>query len=391
MTDLFSPPASDAVGAFPESDVWSVSDLNAAVKALIEQELPALWIRGELCEFRSYASGHWYFALKDAGAQVRCCMWKGANTRVGRAPVDGTEVYALVRPELYPKKGEFQLIVTTLLPTAALGQRHLELERVKAVLQRDGLFDAGRKRALPALATTIALITSPDGAALHDMVTVARRRWPGARLLLVPARVQGLEAEGDLVRALGLVNRLDGVELCIVGRGGGSKDDLAVFNSEAVCRALAQVRVPTISAVGHETDVSLTDLVADVRAATPSAAMELAVADCREVRRAVDELAARLAGSLTQRTRLTRERLAHSGDRLQSGIEQLIERRRQQSERLAAQLDALSPLRVLERGYAVPRAPSGRVLRRRADFVAGAPFTLRVVDGDVAAHADAAS
>jgi exodeoxyribonuclease VII large subunit len=184
------------------------------------------------------------------------------------------------------------------------------------------------------------------------------------------------------------VNRLDGVEACIVGRGGGAREDLAAFNSEAVCRALADVRVPTISAVGHETDLSLTDLVADVRAATPSAAAELVVADQREVARLVAGLGARLAGGLARRTRLAAERLERTGDRLQCAIEDAIVERRHRLERAAAQLDALSPLRTLERGYAVPRTDDGRVLRRRADFVPGTPFTLRVADGDVRARTE---
>ncbi len=388
MTDLFIAPA--RAGVFPDDEVWTVSELNETVRALVQDNLPPFWIRGEVNELRAYASGHWYFSLKDADAKVRCCMWKQANARVGKPPSDGTEIYAQVRSDFYPARGEFQLIVLTLLPTAALGQHMLELERVKQALAADGLFDPARKRPLPRYAGTIALVTSPDGAALRDLVTVARRRWPAARLLLVPTRVQGAEAEGELVRALGLVNRLEQAELCIVGRGGGSRDDLAVFNSEAVCRAMAQVRVPTISAVGHETDVSLCDFVADYRAPTPSAAMEAAVADVREVTAAVDQLAARLAGSLTLRTRLARERLARAGDRMQCAVESVVSTRRTLIEKLAVQLDALSPLRVLERGYAVARDADGRVLRRRADFRPGAPFRLRVADGDVGARVEPA-
>jgi exodeoxyribonuclease VII large subunit len=184
------------------------------------------------------------------------------------------------------------------------------------------------------------------------------------------------------------VNRIPGVELCIVGRGGGGREDLAAFNSEKVCRALAEVRVPTISAVGHETDLSLTDLVADVRAPTPSAAAEIAVADRREVLRQLDDLAARLAGGLSSRTRLGAERLARTADRLHGTIEAVFRRERHRWDRLAAQLDALSPLRILDRGYAVPVGPDGYVLKRREQFVPGAPFRLRVADGSVAARVE---
>jgi exodeoxyribonuclease VII large subunit len=231
------------------------------------------------------------------------------------------------------------------------------------------------------------VVTSIDGAALGDIVTVARSRWPAAELYVVASRVQGDGAAADLVAALRRVNRLD-VQLCIVGRGGGGREDLAAFNDEAVCRALAAVQVPTVSAVGHETDVTLADLVADVRAPTPSAAAEVALPDVRAVRRLVADLGARLAGGLSLRTRLAGERLERTGDRLEAAIEVTLTHQRQLADRLAAQLDALSPLRVLERGYAVARDASGRVLRRQADFPPGLAFTLRVADGDVAARAE---
>jgi exodeoxyribonuclease VII large subunit len=234
----------------------------------------------------------------------------------------------------------------------------------------------------------VAVVTSTAGAALRDVITVVGKRWPCCRLLVLNARVQGDGAVGALVRALKLVNRIPGVELCIVGRGGGGREDLAAFNSEKVCRALAAVRVPTISAVGHETDLSLTDLVADVRAPTPSAAAEIAVADRREVLRQLDDLAARLAGGLGGRTRLGAERLARTADRLHGAIDALFRRERHRADRLAAQLDALSPLRILDRGYAVPVGPDGHVLKRRAQFAPGAPFRLRVADGDIPARVE---
>jgi exodeoxyribonuclease VII large subunit len=308
--------------------------------------------------------------------------------RAGKPPADGTEVYVLGKPALYEEKSEFQLVVSRMLPTSALGRQQQELERVRALLHQDGLFDPARKRALPTYPSLIAVVTSRDGAAVHDVVTVTRKRWPCARLLVLSAKVQGEGAVEDLVRALRLVNRLPSVDLCIVGRGGGAREDLAAFNSEAVCRALAAVRVPTISAVGHEIDISLTDLVADVRAATPSAAAELAVADRRDVLRLIDDLSVRLASGLTGRTRLVAERLARTADRLHSRAEAALDLRRNQVERLAAQLEALSPLKVLGRGYAVPIAPDGRVLKHQAEFVRDGRFQLRVVDGTVDARVE---
>jgi exodeoxyribonuclease VII large subunit len=368
--------------------VWSVAQLSASVKRLLENHAVPLWVRGEVVQCKAYSSGHWYFTLRDARSQVRCCMFRLNTLRAGKPPADGTEVYVLGRPGFYEDKGEFQLIVSRMLPTAALGSQHQELERVRAILHQDGLFDPARKRVLPEYPSTIALVTSRDGAAVHDVVTVTRKRWPCARLLILGARVQGEGAVEELVRALRLVNRLRQVDLCIVGRGGGAREDLAAFNSEAVCRALAGVRVPTISAVGHEVDISLTDLVADVRAATPSAAAELSVPDRRDVIRLLDDLSGRLAAGLTSRTRLATERLARTADRLQAGAQTALQSRQNQADRLAAQLDALSPLRVLGRGYALPLGQEGRVLKRRSDFVPDLRFRLRIADGDVSARVE---
>jgi len=375
---------------FPSTSdqVWSVAQLSASVRRLIEHHPMPLWVRGEVVQCKVWSSGHWYFTLRDKRSQVKCCMWKMYAERSGRPPVDGTEVYVLAKPALYEEKGEFQLSVTRVIPTSAIGRQHQELERVKAILHQDGLFDPSRKRPIPRYACRVALVTSPDGAAIHDVVTVTRKRWPCARILVIGARVQGDGAVAELVRALGQVNRLPEVEVCILGRGGGGREDLSAFNSEAVCRALAAVRVPTISAVGHEIDISLTDLVADVRAATPSAAAELAVADRFEVLRQIDDLSQRLASGLSGRTRLAAARLGRTRDRLQSAIEATVESRRHLTDRLAAQLEALSPLRVLARGYSVPMNEDGKVLKRKADFVRDARFRLRVADGDVRARVE---
>jgi exodeoxyribonuclease VII large subunit len=377
---LGSPTATD--------QVWSVSQLSASVKRLIEKHGIQLWVRGEVVQCKAYSSGHWYFTLRDSSSQVRCCMFRTNTMRAGKPPADGTEVYVLGKPALYEEKSEFQLVVSRMLPTSALGGQQQELERVRALLHQDGLFDPARKRALPTYPSLIALVTSRDGAAVHDIVTVTRKRWPGVRLLVLGARVQGEGAVEELVRALRLVNRLRRVDLCILGRGGGAREDLAAFNTEAVCRALADVRVPTVSAVGHEVDISLTDLVADVRAATPSAAAELAVPDRRDVLRLVDDLSGRLAAGLTARTRLASARLARTADRLQAAVQVGLERRRNQADRLAVQLDALSPLRVLGRGYAVARGLDGQVLKQKADFVTDLPFQLRVADGEVRARVE---
>jgi exodeoxyribonuclease VII large subunit len=368
--------------------VWSVGQLSESISRLIAHHPMPMWVRGEVVQCKVWSSGHWYFTLRDKRSQVKCCMWRMNAERGGKPPADGTEVFVLARPELHPEKGQFQLIVSRMIPTAMMGRQQQELERVRAALQLDGLFAPSRKRPVPQYACTLALVTSPDGAAVHDVVTVTRKRWPCAKVLVVGARVQGDGAVDDLVRALRLVNRIRGLDVCIVGRGGGGREDLAAFNSEPVCRALAEVRVPTISAVGHEIDISLTDLVADLRAATPSAAAELAVSNRHDVLRLVDDLAVRLASGLSGRTRLATERLARTADRLQTGVEAVLSSSHNHADRLAAQLEALSPLRVLGRGYAVPFGEDGRVLKRTGDFVKDTAFRLRVADGAVRARVE---
>ena len=367
---------------------WTPSLLTRTARRVVEGNLGAIWVRGEVSGLKAYQSGHWYFSLCDAQAQVRCVMWKTYTARFKSPPVDGTQVFVFATPTVWEERGEFRLTVTQLLVTEEIGGQQLELERTRAALERDGLLDPARKRSLPEFPARIAVVTSLDGAALRDIITVARKRWPAVEILVVGTKVQGAEAEAEVIRALGLVNRLEQVDVCLLSRGGGSKEDLAVFNREAVCRALAAVKVPTVSAIGHETDISLTDLVADLRAATPSAAIEIILPDREELARHAAGLATRLAHALGRGTRLARERLERTADRLELLQARAIERPRRDLERLAAQLDALSPLRVLERGYSVARGTGGRVLRRMSDFPPGLAFQLRVVDGEVNARVE---
>ncbi len=378
MPDLFSS---------PDDAPWTPALLARTMRRVLEGGIGRVWLRAEVSGLKVYRSGHWYFTLRDAEAQLRAVMWRTYASRHPEPPADGTQVFVYGMPTVWEEKGELRFTVLELLPGERLGPQQLALERVRKALERDGLFEPARKRPLPPLPERIAVVTSLDGAALHDMITVTRSRWPAVELVILDSRVQGAEAEAELVRALRQVNRLPRIDVCILGRGGGSREDLAAFNSEAVCRALAAVTVPTISAVGHETDVTFTDLVADHRAATPSAAMELAVPDRDEILGRVSSLGLRLGQALGRGTRLARERLARAGDRLEVALSRRLERPRRDLERLGAQLDALSPLRVLDRGYAVARDASGRVLRRREDFVPGQPFGLTVSDGVVPARA----
>jgi exodeoxyribonuclease VII large subunit len=383
QADLFA-----SAGPAPGEGAWTVADVTRRARQLIESGLVRVWVRGEVTGFKAYRSGHWYFSLRDRHAQVRCVMWHSDNQ--GRtAPGEGTQVYVEAHPTVWEERGEFRLTVRQLIPTDASGQWQLKLEQARKALERDGLLDPARKRPLPAYPTTIAIVTSLDGAALRDIVSVLRRRWPVVNVLLLPARVQGDGAEGELLAALGRANRLPQVDLVIVGRGGGSREDLWVFNAERVARAVAAVPVPTISAVGHETDVTLTDLVADYRAPTPSAAAEAAVPDRSSVSHSVAILARRLAHGLARRADVGGERLARTADRLEAAMRDQLDGRASSLGRVATALDALSPLRVLARGYAVARDDGGAVLKRVVQFVPGRPFVLTVSDGDVHARVEA--
>lgn len=408
-------------------EAWSVSRLARVIKRRVEDDFAPVWVKGELVGVKRYPSGHWYFGLRDAEAKVDCTMWKSAAVRL-RAPLEeGTEVFALGSANVWEERTALRFNVVQVLPAAGVGAQAQAVEQIKQRLLADGLLDPARKRPIPPLATRIAVVTSVAGAAVRDVITVASRRWPAAELFVINAAVQGESAPRELVDAIATVARLERIDVCIVGRGGGSKEDLHAFNDEAVCRAIAACPVPVISAVGHEVDVTLADLVADVRAATPSQAAEFALPDRRAVAQRVLVLQASLIGTtnalvterqerlqrtlermgaalqdrlrhaerrlLTARGRLApalerhvrepRERLARLEMRLEPAMRRSLAARRATIERHAAQLDALSPLAVLGRGYALPRALDGRVLRRIEDFPAGAPFTLRVSDGTV--------
>lgn len=392
--DLFGEGRPTARRAEPAATVpaarpaYSVTELALTLKEAVEGATGQVWVKGEVIGMKTYQAGHWYFTIRDQESQLRCVIWRTYAQRLRTPPPEGAEVYLLATPTVWGQRGELRLSGVTMLPTSGVGLQQLTFERTREVLEKDGLLDPDTKRALPPFPRCIAVVTSPDGVVIHDIVTVARRRWPATRIVLVPARVQGDDAVDELVRALGIVNRLEEADLCIVARGGGARDDLLAFNAEPVCRAVAAVNVPTISAVGHETDVTLTDLVADLRAATPSAAALLALPDRAEVARHLASLASRLGGGLRGRTRVLSERLARAGDRARRSIEGRVEERRRRWERYASSLDALSPLAVLGRGYGVARLPDGTVLRRRDQAPPGTRFGLRVSDGDIAARAE---
>lgn len=413
-------------------EAWSVTRLARTIKRRVEDDFPAVWVKGELVGVKRYPSGHWYFGLRDAEAKVDCTMWKFAAARLKGPLEEGTEVFALGTASVWEERTALRFNVTQVLPAAGIGAQAQAVEQIKQRLLADGLLDPARKRPLPPYATRIAVITSIAGAAVRDIITVAARRWPGVELFVVNSAVQGESAPAELLEALAVVARLERLDCCIIGRGGGSKEDLSAFNNEALCRAIAACHVPVISAVGHEVDVTLADLVADVRAATPSQAAEFALPDQMAVRRQVWQLGAQLCGSAMGMIQTRQERLERTRDRMSASLTarlRAVERRllttqgrlapaltrhvtrprerllrfeatlapamqrqltRRQSDvvRLAAQLDALSPLAVLGRGFAVPFGDDRRVLRSQADFPAGSHFNLRVADGTVAARVE---
>lgn len=285
-----------------ERDVYTVSRLNREARMLLEQGMPPLWIEGEISNFAAPSSGHWYFSLKDAGAQVRCAMFRQRNLQSSCKPRDGLHVLARARVSLYEPRGDYQLLVDH-LEDAGEGALKRQFELLKARLQKEGLFAAERKRALPALPRRIGVITSPSGAAIRDILHVLRRRFAAIPVLIYPVPVQGAGAAAQIVAALRLASRRTECDVLILARGGGSLEDLWPFNEEAVARALIECAIPTVSGIGHEVDFTIADFVADVRAPTPSAAAELVVPSCLQWLAALDEIARQLAACTRRQLR----------------------------------------------------------------------------------------
>ncbi len=361
---------------------WTVAAVNAAARELVEGFFPPLWVAGEVSNFTRARSGHCYFTLKDAGAQLRCVMWRDDARRLPTAPTEGMQVRALGRLTLYEARGEFQLSVAE-LEGKGEGLWKLAFDRLKAKLEVEGLTSPLRKRPLPAHPSCVGVVTSSEGAALRDIVAVIRRRAPWTRIVLSACRVQGEGAAEEVARAIRRMARAGCADVLIVGRGGGSVEDRWAFNEEVVARAIADSPVPVISAVGHETDFTIADLVADLRAPTPSAAAEAAVPDGAGVRRELAELRARLVECVRDRVGDGREALFQARLDLHRAAERRVRAGRREVAALAGRLHALSPLETLARGYAVPLSPEGKLLRAKADFPPGARFDLRVSDGTV--------
>lgn len=396
----------DLAGTLPKNDgVLSVSQLNTYVKSLLDGDdvLSSVSVRGEISNLSQPRSGHLYFSLKDGEGLIRCVMFRSQAQRVSFPLSDGLSVVARGSVTLYPKDGVYQLYVSA-LSRDGVGSLWLAFEALRQKLGGEGLFDPERKKPLPPYPKKIGIVTSPTGAAIRDMIRILGRRFPPAELLIVPARVQGAEAPAELAAGIERLNRRDDIDLIIIGRGGGSFEDLFAFNDETLARTVAASRIPVISAVGHETDFTISDFVADLRAATPSAAAELAVPDRTELLAFLAGLPARLSRNLRRENARRRERLAAVTDRpvmtrpetilrdRMQGVAALSDRasaavrathaaRREGFTALGATLAALNPLATLSRGYAVAQNEAGKTVSSVGDVSVGDRIGIVLSDG----------
>ena len=386
-------------------EALTVSELNARIKGLIESDpaLGSVCVRGELSNYKIYPSGHHYFTLKDAESSLRCVMFRSAASKLRFRPESGMGVTVCGRVSVYPRDGAYQLYCEELIPEGA-GDLQLAYEQLKERLRREGLFDPAHKKPIPRYPERIAVITSSAGAAVHDIIRVLRKRWPVAKVLLLPVRVQGVEAPPEIVGAIRYANRHRLADLIITGRGGGSIEDIWAFNDERVARAIYESELPVISAVGHEPDVTIADFVADLRAATPSNAAELAVPDTSELREALSAARARLDQAVNRRLSERRKGLEELASRrvmqsptgfidqrrleldsirlrLDAAATARLGRERQEFSRLAAKLDALSPLKVLGRGYSIALDAGGRAVKDAGRLSPGERLELRFSKG----------
>lgn len=392
-----------------ERAVYDVSQINAYLQQAMDNDplLGNLCVRGELSNYKVYPSGHHYFTMKDAGGALRCVMFKSSAVRLRFRPENGMKVLALGKISVYPRDGVYQLYCTGLM-LDGVGDLHAAFEQMKAKLLAEGLFDPAHKKPLPTYPGRIAIITSSAGAAVHDMLQILRKRYPLTKVLLLPVRVQGAEAPAELCGAIRYVGRWKLADLIIVGRGGGSLEDLWAFNDETLARTIYASEIPVISAVGHEPDVSISDYVADLRAATPSNAAELATPDQGALRQRLADMEAAMVSALTRQIKAGRQRLRvlSAARPLQSLTGYLDERRllldslqrrmlsaasqnlgknRQRYVRVTAALDAMSPLKVLSRGYAIGKQENGALLRSVEQVQPGEKIVLTLADGSLAA------
>ena len=387
----------------------TISQINEYIRSMMDRDalLGSVIVKGEISNYKVYPSGHHYFTLKDDGAALKCVMFRGNAVKLRFKPDNGMQVIAMGKISVFPRDGAYQLYCTGIV-LDGVGDLNAAFEQLKAKLAKEGLFDSAHKKILPQFPKTIGIVTSSAGAAVHDMLRILNKRYPVAKVLLLPVRVQGAEAPSEIVAAIRYANRYKLADLLIVGRGGGSIEDLWAFNDERVAYAIYHSDIPVISAVGHEPDVTISDFVADVRAATPSNAAELAVPEQNALRQYMDSMISAISTSLTRQLKAHRQRLDMLSaspvlqspldyfkqqenalkllqSRLLSSQNQMIHKHNDRFLTYAAKLDALSPLKVLTRGYALVQTGDGKVLRTVRQISPGDNISIKITDGSLSA------
>ena len=389
--------------------ILSITQINEYIRTMMDGDslLAGLAVRGEVSNYKVYPSGHHYFTLKDEGAALKCVMFRSSAVRLKFRPDNGMKIIAMGKISVYARDGAYQLYCSNMV-LDGVGDLYAAFEQLRAKLAAQGLFDQSHKKPLPQYPGTIGIITSSAGAAVHDMLRILRKRYPLTKVRLFPVRVQGTEAPGEIAAAISYANHFGLADLLIVGRGGGSIEDLWAFNDEQVARAIYASRIPVISAVGHEPDVTISDFVADLRAATPSNAAELAVPDQDALRQTLDTMSGAMTTALQRQLKAARKQLdmLSSSPALQSPVEYIHQRRKAldmlntrlisaQSQSInrhkqrfltsTAKLDAMSPLKVLTRGYAMMQSPDGQVIRSVRQVKNGDCVSVTVSDGTLTA------
>ena len=390
-------------------NVLSITQVNEYIRSIMEEDslLNSVAVRGEISNYKVYPSGHHYFTLKDENAALKCVMFRGNAVRLRFRPANGMQVMAMCKISVYPRDGAYQLYCTGLL-LDGVGDLYAAFEQLKAKLAGEGLFNSAHKKQIPQYPKTIGIITSSAGAAVHDMLRIINKRYPLCKVRLLPVRVQGTEAPGEIAAAIKYANHYQLADLLIVGRGGGSIEDLWAFNDEMVAYAIYKSAIPIISAVGHEPDVTISDFVADLRAATPSNAAELAVPDQEALRQTLDTISAAMSTALRRQLKACEQHLKMLAaspvlqspefylkqqeksvellkNRLLSAQNQRLNQHRQRFLAYTSKLDALSPLKVLTRGYAMVQTSQGNVIRSAKQAEVGEDLNITFQDGAVIA------
>jgi exodeoxyribonuclease VII large subunit len=389
-----------------EPKIYSVNELNRAIKEQLEGEFPMIWIKGEISNFKPHSSGHFYFSLKDDKAQISAVMFKGFNRNVKFKPQDGMEVVVRGKVTVYEPRGSYQMMCELMEPVGA-GALQIAFEQLKQKLAKEGLFDASRKKQIPEISQRVAIVTSPTGAAIRDMVNVLGRRMKNLEITIFPCSVQGVLAPKEIVAAIELANKIGNFDVMIVGRGGGSIEDLWSFNEEIVARAISASVIPTVSAVGHEVDFTIADFVADLRAPTPSAAAELISRNASDMMDRLSVQFKSLRIQMNRKLQMDRQKLMSVqrqlvdpkrklqdlmiklddlAGRIQNAVQKNITFKRQTFIRWASVLDSLSPLKVLDRGYAIVKSDKDAIIKDASTLKPGDEIQIQLLKGKLTAE-----